>query len=594
MRLLLVAEIQFVGLPPEYVCSGDYATTPTDSPASTHFLPRLRDAQLRRGASIAEWQAGTPPAAVSAIELINLDGALNHWRDRDVRDQEIVIKSVAPGAAYSTAVVRQRLRGERIIVGDTVRVECLDLLALLRAPMSGTWPVTGSSNDGQRKRWVLGSVARAGADRIGTSNDYAFADKPVEQWLATWAGGLVAAPGVSLKPDVYGFNGAITQGRKVQVQLVGSPHLGAELLGADGAFNGTAGNPPTGWTVASGAPVLDGSGALSMSAGDIIRKPALTNGATYLVELRGAGGAGEIGVSGGSVVFLDPNWTTGQTQVCWAFFTANGTPFQIECVSGSLALEDARLWPATSTRKIDGAIRDVLGRAGITSAMIDSTSLAALRAAYPGDVGIAGRDETCGDVMDILLRSCSAAMWEGNDGKVHFGSLGSISGVSAYHVTSSRVRGRAEVSADLAPGLSTRWLAAVNWERLATGEVQSTATAQQQIDATQPGQVVTLTGVSLHSRYATEAAKREELVTAWTNAGDALTALQESAGRYTVARDFTAVTSLDDSGAGQLEPFTRVTLHPPLLGLVAPADFWVVAQSASFLGTERRLELTSW
>ncbi len=195
--------------------------------------------------------------------------------------------------------------------------------------------------------------------------------------------------------------------------------------------------------------------------------------------------------------------------------------------------------------------------------------------------------------MQILLRSCSGAMWVGDSGKIEFGSLGAISGSSVLDITARQVSGDAGVTPDLAPGLSTRWLSQVVWERLSTGEVQSTATAQQQIDATRDGEVVTLTAVTLHSRYAAEAAKRSAVVAAWASAANTQTALQASAGRYTDSRDFVALTLLDDGGSVQLKPFNKVTLHPPLAGLSAAADYLITAVTSSFLGTKRRLELTN-
>jgi hypothetical protein len=82
-----------------------YATGPTDTPASTQYLPRVKTAGLfRRDIASPGRIYGTTTVGYGMVELANADGTLDGWLDYGFDGRAITIKAGEDGAPYADMV----------------------------------------------------------------------------------------------------------------------------------------------------------------------------------------------------------------------------------------------------------------------------------------------------------------------------------------------------------------------------------------------------------------------------------------------------------------------------------------------------------
>lgn len=129
-------------------CGGrGFATQPTDTPADTHFAPRIVDGgSFKREMSSGDEIGGPVRAGYGEILLENSDGALDALRTYSFWGRELTIRIGRPGDAYplewSTVVVAQ---GADVSVGlRYVRLRCRDRIDDFDVPLcSGVFAGTG-------------------------------------------------------------------------------------------------------------------------------------------------------------------------------------------------------------------------------------------------------------------------------------------------------------------------------------------------------------------------------------------------------------------------------------------------------------------
>ncbi|NJR43917.1 hypothetical protein HC761_00030 [bacterium] len=100
-------------------------------------------------------------------------------------------------------------------------------------------------------------------------------------------------------------------------------------------------------------------------------------------------------------------------------FPGAGSP-SAECVAEQLIGTEIPGINPRSTRKIRELIIEVCRRAGIAESKLDAANLAALVTQLPHDCGIFAKDETCAEVLSIILASCAGGYYETPAGGLKF------------------------------------------------------------------------------------------------------------------------------------------------------------------------------
>lgn len=162
--------------------SSGYNTLPGDTPASTHYLPRvLQPGLVRRDLFSGGAAFGRTQVGYGEITLANSDGALDFMADRSFGDRPITIKIGEPGAAYSTFTTVLEATVEQVeVTTSEVTLRVKDKQALLDKPLQGliyagtnVLPngAEGTANDikGQKKPKLYGSVLNVHAPLVNSS-----------------------------------------------------------------------------------------------------------------------------------------------------------------------------------------------------------------------------------------------------------------------------------------------------------------------------------------------------------------------------------------------------------------------------------------
>jgi len=160
-HLILLAVIAASG-GDRYYATEEYCTRNADTPANTLFVGRLVDAVYERGVSFAVWNRAGGAQAISYVDLINTDGALDSWLSEDWKDVRITLKVVEARAAYSTATQVGVCVIERLEAPDsnTVRFVCRSVFERLEKIITSTYAdtITNEALRGKPKPITLGSV----------------------------------------------------------------------------------------------------------------------------------------------------------------------------------------------------------------------------------------------------------------------------------------------------------------------------------------------------------------------------------------------------------------------------------------------------
>jgi len=139
-----------------YFASAAINTTAADTPASTHFAPRIsKDASVtfKRAAGCVVWGSQSSESSIGAIDLANGDGGLDVLRTKTTRDRSVTIKRGQLGTNVSTWDTVATAVLDRVEYPDEERCRLIlrDKAALLDKPVQDdVYASSGNSTlDGQ-------------------------------------------------------------------------------------------------------------------------------------------------------------------------------------------------------------------------------------------------------------------------------------------------------------------------------------------------------------------------------------------------------------------------------------------------------------
>jgi hypothetical protein len=159
-----------------------YATGPTDTPANTQYLPRVKTAGLfRRDIASPGRIYGATPAGYGMVELANADGALDGWLDYGFDGRAITLKAGEDGAPYADMVTVLLGTMDQVQADGlgTLTVRIRDRLHELDKPLLSATYTGGNSLPaglegvedlaGKRKPRVYGAAANVSPPCVNTS-----------------------------------------------------------------------------------------------------------------------------------------------------------------------------------------------------------------------------------------------------------------------------------------------------------------------------------------------------------------------------------------------------------------------------------------
>ena len=147
--------------------------------------------------------------------------------------------------------------------------------------------------------------------------------------------------------------------------------------------------------------------------------------------------------------------------------------------TASAVVDNVRLDRVAAGGDVADVIEQLLARAGISSDKIDTDSLDEIRTDRPWAVAyFADGAVTIAEVMQQVLDSIYGWHYITPDNRIAFGFLRppEEADASVLTITEANLDGGIEVSADLAPGLSTTVSGARNWYRYGPGELADAVT----------------------------------------------------------------------------------------------------------------------
>lgn len=294
-----------------YLSTGNFVTGPTDFPANTPFLPRLKDAgSISLSAYGSNRTSGATVLDKGSIEALNDDGALDDWLRYGFDGQPVTIRIGEKGAAYPlgfTTVMTGTISGVEGRFKSLI-LRLRDMQYILDVPASpaiyagdNVAPngVEGTSADlkGKRKPRLFGRVFEISPPLVNTSKlTYQVNNGAVQSIDAVYDQGVALTPGDDFATVADLHDEVVSAGTYITCLAQGYFRLGSAPVGeitADVTQGASAANRTTGQILA----------ALALSAGVV---SDLEDGGIILV-----GEDGEILLGEDGEVLLGAGYTTG-------------------------------------------------------------------------------------------------------------------------------------------------------------------------------------------------------------------------------------------------------------------------------------------
>jgi hypothetical protein len=503
---ILAAEISF-GDGVEYIATAAFATSSTDTPANQLFVARMSDSVFERSVSFAIWRGDrsvVPP--VQELVLLNGDGALDAWLEREIKDRQVILRSGYIDQPYSTWSVRARLTGDRVSQAgrSKISIKFRSKLQLLQKQATATWGASTPNSEirGSRQPVAIGKLNYAGGvlhEHVSNfERIYSVSDWPIHSityWYSRYS--LDVNPGYFLQglPEaVHGFRRRTTTSNpgpddRVCLEMRGAIRLGDELLGSVGEFVFWTADVPNGWTVVASAGTVSQSPtgcALIFGEDVFIKWSGLTFGQLYSIEvLTNAVYSGVwMIINGSTTLHYQPYDTMLAGPRVWRLtFTASAADISIGIpysATGSVSIDRVRIWPATPVDRIQNWVEHLcVDRGGLDPEDVDSTSLAALEAAKGWDLAYA--NEQGSENAELLwkaLDSLNSCLFEGANGQLKAAWLQDPSDMtSSGTITDDDFMESLEWDDDEMDGLSTSIIYSVNYAQLSANEIQTLQSA---------------------------------------------------------------------------------------------------------------------
>lgn len=627
-RLILLAVIAASG-GDRYYATEEYCTRAADTPANTLFTGRLVDAIYERAVSFPVWDRAGGGQAISYLELVNVDGALDSWLTDDWKDVRITLKVVEQRAAYSTATqvgvcVIDRLEAPS---RDRIRFVCRSAFERLEKVITQTYSnaVTNEAVRGNpqpitlgRVRW-LDPVNRTLNDTTGSTRAvYDVADGFFEDITQLYERGALenesntplvtnTSPTYFIAQDSngYGFLFREQTGR-LAAEIRGQIRREANIANAP-TFPTGSGNPDN-WDVTEG-----GSGAVTwVSAGvvtiygdgtaptNITQDTTLASGKVYQLVVHGSTGGVLSLYYGGTIIRSVENVVSGTivaSFIAQAGVDGIGVGYPAGA-SGTSTINAVYLYPANRIDTLAEVIRFAgVTRGNLSTGDIDSTALAAIDTATGYAIGWhSNGGEVRGiDLANLATQSFGVAIFQDGSGKLAPVQIDTPA-VSADFALDELDILDITWEADTAPGLSTRMYYGRNYAPHSDDDVAlvSVATPAGALFASQLKQeVLTVTTTETLDAIYADAADREPLESILSEQADAQAEIDRLCALYTVPRAFYTIKAFVESGTTHtIEPGATVEVTHSRYGLSAGVNLLVVAARSDFLGNA--VDLVLW
>ena len=634
-RLITLAVIAAAG-GDRYHASEVYCTRNADTPANTLFSGRLIDAVYERAVTFPIWSRVGGEQAISFVELVNTDGALDSWAAEDWKDVRITLLVVEARAAYSSAVqvgvcVVDRLE---FPTSTTARFVCRSAYERLEKTITTNYG-TGITNEalrGKPKPLTIGRVRwmdpanhtlndSAGSARgIHDVNDGYFQEitelrhrgalqTESENPLVT-----NSSPQYFVVQDANGYGFRFRdQSYRLGAEVKGAIRRGSTLI-TNSTFPTASGVYPTGFDVVeggSGSVVWNSAGSVTIT-GDgtaetyISQDVSITTGAVYQISVGVTSLTGVLALMNADIIPTLYNVravenATGYTVV--ASFVGDAARETMVVgfktgASGTAQISSFDVYPAYPVSSLAELVRFcAVERGSLTTADIDSSALAAIDTAAGYAIGWHNQGvEVRGiDLVRLAAQSFGVALYQDASGVLAPVQIDEPA-VSADFTLDEFDILSISFETDEAPGLSAKMHYGRNYSQHSADDVAgispSTVAAvllRQELQADVRSVTTTET---LDAIYA-DANSRDPLDSILSEQADAQAEIDRLCALYTQPRAFYTLKAFVGSGtAYTIEPGDTVSVTHSRYGLSGGVNLLVVTARSDFVGAA--VDLVLW
>lgn len=630
-RLILLAVIAASG-GNRYYATEQYCTRNSDTPASTLFEGRLIDTIYERAVSYPVWDRAGGAQALSYLELVNIDGALDSWLTDDWKDVRITLKVVEPRAAYSSATqvgvaVIERLEAPS---RDRVRFVCRSVFERLERVITTTYPdtVTNESLRGKAKpitlgrvRWVDPLNPRLNDSGGSTRGVWDVADGCFESITELRARGTLQTESqtplvtnsspqyfVIQNTDGYGFL-LREQSNRLAAEVKGQLRRGANITTMP-TFPFGGGGDPTDWDVTEG-----GTGTVTWnSAGSVTiigdgsddtyvsQDLSITTGGVYQIEVHVTSLTGVAMLAANKAgTLLIAREIDGATGVIVATFVGDSAGNKIlfgfqSGASGTATISAFYVYPCARINTLAEIVRfAAVTRGTLSTGDLDTAALAAIDTGAGYAVGwhSLGGEVRGIDLVSLAAQSFGCAIFQDATGDLVPVRLAAPAVSADFELDELQIL---EVTweADEAPGLSTRMHYGRNYSPHTDDDVGGlSAATYPDLRAELKSDVRTVTTTETLDAIYADAEDRDPLPSILSEEVDAQTEIDRICALYTQPRAFYTVKAFAESGTTHtIEPGHTVQVTHSRYGLSGGVNLLVVAARSDFLGNV--VDLVLW
>lgn len=592
-----------------YTANEPYATHPTDTPADELFLGNLVVVVCERAVSFQHWSRQNTGAAISVVEHINRDGALDSWLNENWKGVRINFAIVEPRAAWSTSQQIASVVIERIETGENTRLRhvCRSAMEHMSKAVTRTYGISTFNEQlrNQTQPLVLGRVRWADPrprrlNSVSVRGLYDVTDDVFEGIAEVRHRGVPQSANVSPlltgggyfedQTECYGFRfGA--QGFRLAAEVRGNIRREATITD-DPAFAtslaswdvSVAGGSTITWISAG---VVDMSGDNDTCRLDQVH--TLVTGARYQLEvvIDNTTNSG-VDLMYGATVLRTVEGITLRTILATFVAAAGIDTVGLEIPSSRTStcrVTAIRVYPIFRIDSLSEVLRFCTARTGLSDADIDLTACAAIEAESPYRLAFATTSEMNGDVLARrAATSYGCALFQDLNGKIKPVRLKAPAAIADVEVFERQVL-NIRFEDDTAPGLSTRMHYGENHVQHSDDDMSGITDPALRAELSNGVRVATST-VALHAFYAA-ASGRPPLDSMLSEGADALAEINRLNALYTVKRFFVSGRiRVDESTAPySIQPGMTIKLWHHRFGFSASVNVWIaLARSQTSAG----------
>lgn len=634
-RSILLAVIAASG-GDRYYATEEYCTRSTDSPANTLFAGRLVDAVYERAVSFHVWNRAGGGQAISYLDLVNTDGALDSWLTETWRDVRITLSVVTARAAYSTATRVGVCVVDRIEAPNdkTIRFICRSVFERLEKTITNDYSTSVTNEQLRSKpkpitlgrvRWLEPKNWRLNDSAGSTRGAYDVADDFFESIVELRERGdsqdeantslvtnsspeyfVLNGNNASLGIEAYGFLFREQDGR-LAAEIRGQLRRVSQLV-TNETFPSASGGNPAGWLIGeagAGAVTWVSAGNITITgdgtgATGIAQNLTLTVGEVYQIEVDITSITGVISIVTGTTTLRQISAVAGKH--CVSFVYSSLAVVSLQYLTGSSGTATIAAFRCYSTKRI-ASLTEIVRFAGVTRGSLstgdlDLTALAAIDTATPYAIGwfSQGQEVRGIDLVTLAGQSFGTAIFQDASGKLKPVRIQAPAGSADFELDELSITSIG-YEADNATGLSTKMEYGRNYAQHSADDVAglgaSSTTAIALLKAELQRDVLSVTTTeTLHAIYA-DALDRKPLKSILSEQADAQDEIDRICALYTQKRAFyTLQAFVQEASAHTIEPGHTVQVTHSRYGLSSGVNLLVVTARSDFLGNV--IDLVLW